>query len=510
MLHEADGFSQLVDHYNVSNTEDVTKWLRKREEISDDSKQGVTGVFDSRSEPGLSYVYKISLYEDFLVRHEEAVCKSLGKISKFCPNFCKGVGTGCIRGGEVMLYEHIKDGELLLDLVRKKSSTIFEIAAIAKQTLLAICLAQRACRFTHYDLHSNNIIIRKLPEDVSFLYVLDEQNQFLVRSRGVYPVIIDYGYAYADELQGAPLWSSLAHTDVGFTSDRFDWVADPKLFLVTLSFDVLERKKPGRRQFRKVAQSLFGRLDIDMESGWDVERGESVANKVSSKLDRLNKREKLKIVTHYSMGFMDILQSLITLPLEPQQADLCSAFRVFARTFRTIERQIPRPKLLPVFKEIVDSARTLRHLVLSKDKGVREKAIRAFGNEVFDTLRGNVGYNRIMDNLDVDSLLCSLLVLGRAVERELHRGMEEIAEDKRHQYEQLPFESTEEVVAELEEAFPEEDLSEQDRVVVIDAVRKNCDVIRLSKEAATRLNKIHPLCRGTLLYKNYLRMLSET
>ena len=51
---------------------------------------------------------------------------------------------------------------------------------------------------------------------------------------------IDFGFSFCDDLDNKPLWASLAHTDVGFMTNQFDPVADPKLLLVTMS-DELKR-----------------------------------------------------------------------------------------------------------------------------------------------------------------------------------------------------------------------------------------------------------------------------
>ena len=63
--------------------------------------------------------------------------------------------------------------------------------------------------------------------------------QHYIPTNGHYPVIIDFGFSYINDMKDGPLWPSMAHTCVGFMSDRFDWVADPKLFLVTVSGEII-------------------------------------------------------------------------------------------------------------------------------------------------------------------------------------------------------------------------------------------------------------------------------
>jgi hypothetical protein len=96
-------------------------------------------------------------------------------------------------------------------------------------------------------------MIKKCDKNLSFLYVIDDENQFLVPSLGYYPIIIDYGFSYIENMDNGPLWASLAHTNVGFMCDRFDPIADPKLFLVTVSFEIKNKRNSKKSKlFRKI------------------------------------------------------------------------------------------------------------------------------------------------------------------------------------------------------------------------------------------------------------------
>jgi hypothetical protein len=121
-----------------------------------------------------------------------------------------------------------------------------------KTSFTAIAIAQKEKKFTHYDLHSFNVMIKKCDKDLVFLYKLDDDNQFCVPTLGYYPVIIDFGFSYISDMDDGPLWPSLAHTDVGFMSDRFDWVADPKLFLVTVLDKIKDKRNSKKsKKFKK-------------------------------------------------------------------------------------------------------------------------------------------------------------------------------------------------------------------------------------------------------------------
>ena len=61
---------------------------------------------------------------------------------------------------------------------------------------MALQIAQTKLSFSHYDLHSLNILVKSCSVDAVFLYVIDENTHICIPTLGHYPVIIDYGFAY--------------------------------------------------------------------------------------------------------------------------------------------------------------------------------------------------------------------------------------------------------------------------------------------------------------------------
>ena len=54
-----------------------------------------------------------------------------------------------------------------------------------KQLLMAIYISQTKKRFTHYDLHSCNVMMRKCSKDDVFLYVLDDEINCVYQLMGI-------------------------------------------------------------------------------------------------------------------------------------------------------------------------------------------------------------------------------------------------------------------------------------------------------------------------------------
>ena len=245
---------ELVLHYKNNNDKPWQEWLSFISTFKP-GKQGLVGLLKSKDDETIKYVFKMSQFINYLTQHEGTVMKSLNDLSNFCPHFCKFIGSiscnvdpKCRKNGnpfdikskytikkDVLLCEHIDKSYKFYNYIRSDKISEDVLYSSIKQVLLAISVAQKKKQFVHYDLHSFNILMRKCNPDMVFLYVLNETDQFAIPTLGHYPTIIDFGFSYIKDMEDGPAWASMAHTDVGFMSDRFDWVADPKLFLVTVS-----------------------------------------------------------------------------------------------------------------------------------------------------------------------------------------------------------------------------------------------------------------------------------
>ena len=217
--------------------------------FSKQGKQGVAGITEIDKH---KCVYKVSQNINYIIRHEYQIMRALNEISEYCPHFCKVYNIKlCDVDGdyrkkdnpfqvtskhpiksEFMFMEYINNTQFYYFIKNQKFSNELLFSTI-KQLLMAIYISQTKKQFTHYDLHSCNVMMRQCNKDDVFLYVLDDENQLCVPTNGYYPVIIDFGFSYIENMDNNPLWASLAHTEVGFMTNQYDPIADPKLLLVT-------------------------------------------------------------------------------------------------------------------------------------------------------------------------------------------------------------------------------------------------------------------------------------
>ena len=528
-LTEISGFTSLVEYYNTHKDSKWMEWLEFDQTFEKPGKQGLVGLFKpkenilSPSGKPLKFVFKISQYINYLVQHEYTVMKGLNSISPYCPHFCKAVGTllceinpNARKSGnpfkittkhpiekEILLTEYIENSTKLYNYI--KSDKIHEnvIYATIKQVLMAIAIAQRKKRFTHYDLHSYNIMMKKCNKDVVFLYVLDEENQCCVPTHGHYPVIIDFGFSYISDLDDGPAWPSMAHTDVGFMSDRFDPIADPKLFLVTVATEMRKtRNNKKSNKFRRIVKNLFGKLKIDWQSGWDTTEKKGASDFATEMLQGHSVISNL--FDNYDHYCIDLIQSLIVLPMEEQKySNINQSYQAFLTEFVKIEHEIGNPFYnLYILKGIVDFAREVRVDYLRTGKS-REQAVKYFRESIYERIRCVANYCSPKD-IKFEKMLCALLCLAKNIEGILYDVIESQMQIKEKEYKKLPLQTPEQIYGAIEVNLPDKYIFNKNTTVfVMDCISEKCGRLEMTDGICEEINNSHILGRGSVLYEFY-------
>lgn len=523
-LSEVSGYSELLDYYKHNKDKPWQEWLEFDTVFDKPGKQGIVGLFKLKNYKGDSkYVFKISQYINYLTVHENIVMNGLNQLSPYCPHFVKSIGNILCnvepksrkQGNpfDIQSKHPIQKEALLCEFIDKSCKLYNYIRAperisenvlysTVKQVLMAINIAQKKKNFTHYDLHSFNIMMRKCNKDVVFLYVFDEENQFAIPTYGHYPVIIDFGFSYISDMIDGPLWTSLAHTDVGFMSDRFDWVADPKLFLVTVSAEIKDKRKTKKaRKFRRIVRNIFYPLNLDWYSGWDEGEEKGACDYVTEMLDDYNPGSSL--FEDYEHYCIDILQSLVILPLEEQEySDIGKSYIIFVREFLKIESQISSPfYLLYILKGIIDAARYVRAAYM--DTETRISALRTFRNQVAKRVSEVANFCKL-DSLHYEKMICSLFVLARCIEGVLYDVVTARMNEKEKEYKKLPLQSVDEIYGAIDANLPDDyKFTKETTVFVLNVMEENCNIYKVPENMLDKVNNMHPLARGTYLYDLY-------
>jgi hypothetical protein len=526
ILKEINDYNKLILYYEKYRNKPWNDWLEFDKTLKP-GKQGIVGLLNlnrkrsSRKE--LKCVFKISQYINYLIQHESVVMSGLNEISCFCPHFCKLIGTidckvdpKCPKEGnpfnsevkypvekEVLLCELIEKSCKFYNYIRADERISEDVLySTIKQVLLCIIIAQHKKQFTHYDLHSNNIMMRKCNKDLVFLYVIDEANQFAVPTLGHYPTIIDFGFSYIENLDDGPLWPSMGHTEAGFMSDRFDWVADPKLFLVTVSGEIKEKRKSNKsKKLRRIVRNIFHPLHIDWDSGWDNVEDKSASDYVTCMLEGYN--EESRLFQEYDHYCIDILQSLIILPLEKNSyKDIHISYSSFMKEWVKIEHEIASPYYnLYILKCIVDIARDVRASYM--DLETKNNAVKDFQKAVKGKI-DEVAKFCMLKNIHYEKMLCSLYVLSRNIEGVLYDVIGTRMFEKEKEYVKLPLQSTEQIYGAIECNLPDDYVyNNKTSIFIINSSTSSCCLYKLPEEEIDNINDLHPMARGTFIYDLY-------
>lgn len=511
---------ELLEYYEQNKDRPWKEWLKFDKVLKKCGKQGTLGFMRARNDRDKVYVFKISKYINNLVHHESVVTESLGDIAKYCPHYVRWLGTiKCMIDPfnkdsdnpfkihskypiqeEVLFTEFLDKSHKFFSYIKTTDMDEMILYSIIKQVLLAIIIAQKKKRFTHYDLHSNNIMIKKCDKDLVLLYVIDDENQYCVPTLGYYPVIIDFGFSYIEDLDDGPLFPSLGHTDSGFMSDRFDWVADPKLFLVSVSDEIKEERDTKlSHKFRRIVRNLFDPLSIDWASGWDDADDTSAAYQVLKILEPYNSKSDL--FQECDEYCLDLLQSMIILPMEEEDyKDIGKNYSIFMTEWLKIENSISSSFYnMYILKGIVESASRVRAGYINND--TRIDAVSDFSKDVYKRI-SDVSHFCVPKGLHIEKMLCSLILLARNIEGIMYEIMEVRMGEKEREYEKLPVNCPEQIYAAIDVNIPTKyKYNENTKILVIDAINEENLYAELGKEEAKTLNNTHSLSRGVELYE---------
>lgn len=492
-------------------------------------KQGILGVC-TRKNTKEQYIFKFSQAIDYLIQHEYWVSRGLDCITKFCPNFCRTVGltvadidptdnSFCSPDRhraietDVLIMEKLNAHKLATYITSETPDRIIYSAIL--QVLFAIQIAYNRADFTHYDLHSNNVMLQRCSKNVVFLYRIKDPETGLIQnlcvpSFGYRAVIIDFGFSYSSELQSQPLWSSMKHTDVGFTSYRSDSVTDSRLFLVTVGYELNEsRRKSELTKCVNRSVKCFRKLRFDWDSGWDNFTKKCILDYVSKIIER--DFELKGIFKSQNYDCLEILQTLITLPfqvkkeLKEYKRDLSSSFPLFFEEFRKIEREIGSEYYcLYILKGIVDLARELRSDYISSRKNSKN-IVRFFRQGILERVDSIASYCNVKD-VNYEKMLCSLYNVGCSMKGIIKYETDNHSKKKVKEYLKIPAKNLQNISVELGiEIDQNSDLGREFRfdsntvLFVVDETDESIeryDFTKVSDDAREKLNSLDNICRG--------------
>jgi len=483
-------------------------------------KQGLVGFLINKS-TRQKYVYKISQYLDFMIDQEYNVMNDVNGLRDYCPHFVKSYAkfklplTSNFKRAknpfennplyksivtDMIVMENLEGCKKFFKYIKNNVASTIELVSIVKQTLLATDIAHKKVKFTHYDLHSDNILIKECDPNVVFLYVIDGKYH-LVPTYGRYPVLIDFGFSYSKSAENRRMSCTLAHTKYGFVQCRPDSFTDPKLFLTSVSYEINRHKKTDMSQiFRNIVKNLYKDARVELDCGWDNRQKSNISDDFLEDFEKTF--QKSDFFDEQAGYIVDLLQSLVVLPFTYRKSnektkDLLS---LVINEFSKIEKLVNDDFYnLFILKEIISSA--VRNRDLYTSGYTRAEAVSNFKNDTLDAVDRVAKFCNI--KLNWERLLCTLLCLGKNIQNYCYDKLQRLIGDKERDYLTIPL-NTLEIYEALESNLPSDFEFSKDTIIYTwNSDIENSTKTVLDKNLIKLLNQTHPLERGDL-YKDYM------
>lgn len=512
-------YNIILEYCQKNKDKPWREWLTLEKIISKESSQGIVGVFYAKNIGKIGF--KCSKYIDNLIKHEEKILKGLQKINIY--NFFRIYTTiECDVNPEmkkdnlfseetdstkikqtVILFEYIETKNSFLDYIKCKEVPEKHLYSIIKQTLLSLIILQYR-KFTHYDLHSDNILIKKCNNDTVFLYNISKDNQICIPSYGIYPVIIDYGFSYILDIEKTLYCNNLEQTEKGFTPFMYDSIVDFKLFLVSSSRQILSYKKTETsKNFRKVVKNIFKPLNINWKTGWNKYEKTSISEKIYNTLnsDIILKSE---VFSEDIFTVLELFKGMICLPFSKQNCniDINRPLSVIINEWTKIEKIVKNNKIrLYILKIIINSA------ILNKEKylltNTRKEAISNFKSVIFENVNLVIKFCTF-NNVHFEKLLCSLILFSIKIEENIYLYSKKENKVKSEHIRKMEFNNPELIYSYLEANTDcPYTYNDNTKIIIVDYETNSTKLFIPDKETIEKVNIIHYLARGTYLWDIY-------
>ena len=322
--------------------------------------------------PSISCILKLSQGENNIIQHEYRVLRAINRTLDWLPYIPRVYYIVKYKGyvdpkmainyenrktvdRYGLLLEEIKHVGSLADFIKTKSVPI--IVSILKQVLLCIRIFRRH-RITHYDLHTENILIRKCPDELCVVYDMGAgADPLYIKTYGYMPVIIDYGFSYIDHKEGKnePIYAELHSVCHGYLCDRFMPMSDYIRVIHSIASDITQKFNFSKIKLKKILRKLFDKCDtIDYKTGWETTYKEDMFACLYSKVN-------LNLRLLESVEWLNALQMMASArrPLSAGAVFNEQPFKTFAGEWAKVERRITNLNTLTyLFKHLVKTIDT--------------------------------------------------------------------------------------------------------------------------------------------------------
>jgi len=414
-------FSDAAEKLKSKKIKDKMKFMRSlfnyESTFGTDSVQGTAGIVSTAKNENDKIVFKVSNCIDFSIEHESKALDKLNEIADFCPHFMykfaevdlpvcfnffkssKRGKHGIFQDSDLLCMTPVLFTEYLSKYTFYHAIKTYNkniIGSMLLQILSALKISQKYADFTHYDLHMDNILVRECEADTFHMYIHGSDDELLVPTYGLIPVIIDMGSCHTNNQER--LLSTIENYECGCQTTTFDKLADVHHLLLS-TFDCLQKYMPVAENILfKIALSFYP-LPVWTGKGWKIlyhqldkelryciQKNSKLLNVSGSEEDREDYNHLFK---ELFPDMLLILNGAISLPLvenkvlekdeknfEKFEKELAAKFDKFFKHFHqliNLSSVKSDQDCLYLFKEIVNTSYNYR-------QGSKEEKEKAFSN----------------------------------------------------------------------------------------------------------------------------------
>ena len=131
----------------------------------------------------------------------------------------------------------------------------------------------------------------------------------------------------------------------------------------------------------------------------------------------------------------------------------------------------------------------------------RDDAVRRFKNDTFEDSK-NVAKFCQFKTVDFEKLLCSLYIVSSNMENNIYKNIDNKVTS--NNYDKLKITNTDKIYGDIEYNIncPYK-FTKDTKIMIMNPLSKKSNIFKLDDTQTADINKIHNICKGTLLYEYY-------
>lgn len=374
------------------------------------------------------------------------------------------------------------------------------IYSIMIQTLLSIYNANKYCEFTHYDLHTSNVLMEDTDDD--FRLYISEGGNYFIKTYGLSTVVIDTGYSYADSLKNGCIDTCITSFPTGYTPICSNINHDFRTFMLNIVWDYptdSSETKTMKKTLKEFVEKHYKHKHIDMKTGWLQLNKDKIFVLKNYIRDLTKLCSKKSIFYEYEVQCFDVLTHIIKLPLSSSSSDINmkqhkELFTKFFNYFVHIENKCGNSI---TFRKYL--WKTIVHIF----------NIHIFKDEYSDDFERDLKqlfseYNIVINNFEYQKFYQSLKDYIPCYEQAIVKAYNEIEKQNIIDFSKVP--EPDQILENIRSMFSKNiniNVTEDDIIFVYDAIKKTKTPIKIPSEDISRFNDMNNTQKTDYLVEIY-------